>query len=149
MRTQYTALLLILFRIHNNFHQEVSFGLQRTQWSESIDRLPVCDDQQLTNYRQEWGRFERDSNHSGLCYSLLRHLSSAFPDVALIYPVTIQMRSACSMSSSRLCTLQCLFWYLSFLIHRLVLRFSRAAQLRQLREADHVLVRIPKGIPGG
>jgi hypothetical protein len=78
-----------LFRILNNFHQEVFSdpnvpnGLNR-----SIDFRAVTleHDQQLTNYRQEWAeRFERDSNHAGSCHPLLRCLSSAFPDIALIF----------------------------------------------------------------
>jgi hypothetical protein len=82
-----------LFRIVNNFHQEVFSdpnvpnGLNR-----SIDFRAVTleHDQQLTNYRQEWAeRFERDSNPNGSCHLLLRYLSLAFPDIALIFPVTV------------------------------------------------------------
>ena len=92
--------------------------------NRSIDFRAVTleHDQQLTNYRQEWAeRFERDSDHNGSCHSLSRYLSSAFPDIDLIFPVTLQMRPACSVSSSCLCTLQSLIRCLSFLIHRLVL----------------------------
>jgi hypothetical protein len=59
-----------LFRIVNKFHQrvfsdpDVPNGLNRT-----IDFRAVTleYDQQLTEYREEWtGRFERDSDHSGV-----------------------------------------------------------------------------------
>jgi hypothetical protein len=59
-----------LFRIINKFHQEVFSdpkvpnGLNR-----SIDFRAVTleYDRQLTDYREEWvGRFERDSDHTGV-----------------------------------------------------------------------------------
>lgn len=73
MCTQYDIHIIAytsLFRIVNNFHQEVFSdpnvpnGLNR-----SIDFRAVTleHDQQLTNYRQEWAeRFERDSDRNGL-----------------------------------------------------------------------------------
>lgn len=76
--------------------------------NRSIDFRAVTleHDQQLTNYRQEWAeRFERDSNPNGSCHLLLRYLSSTFPNIVLIFPITAQMRPACSVSSSCLCTL--------------------------------------------
>jgi hypothetical protein len=105
--------------------------------NRSIDFRAVTleHDQQLTNYRQEWAeRFERDSNHAGSCHLPLRYLSSAFPDIALIFPVTVQMRPACSVSSSCLCTLQSLLRCLSFLIRRLVLRFFRVVATPIMRD---------------
>ena len=64
-----------LFRIVNNFHQEVfSDPNVPNRLNRMIDFRAVTleHDQQLTNYRQEWAeRFERNSNHNGSCYVLL------------------------------------------------------------------------------
>ena len=107
--------------------------------NRSIDFRAVTlgHDQQLTNYRQEWAeRFERDSNHNGSCHLPLRYryVSSAFPDIGLIFPVMVQILPACSVSSSCLCMFQILFRGLPFLIYRFVLRiFSRCSYTNYVR----------------
>ena len=142
----------MLFRIVNKFHQEVFSdpnvpnGLNR-----SIDFRAVTleHDRLLTSYRQEWAeRFEQDSDHSGARDPPLSLLGTA--DIChsfFRWWYRCGLRVPCQASSLVRC--RSLLWRFGPLISRGSFCAFFALQLRELREARHVLVWVPKGIPAG